>query len=59
MENPGNRQQLSESSTAQFAQSSGLHIIYYGKVTGAVGVSGLTEDEDIALAQVGVAVLTS
>jgi len=36
------------------AWGGGLPIIHRGDVVGAVGVSGLTEDEDIALAQVGV-----
>lgn len=37
------------------AWGGGLPILYRGEVLGAVGVSGLTEDEDIALAQIGVA----
>lgn len=41
------------------AWGGGIPIVLQGEVIGAVGVSGLTEDEDIALAQVGVAVLTS
>lgn len=32
----------------------GIPIVYPGSVIGAVGVSGLSEDEDIALAQLGV-----
>lgn len=36
------------------AWGGGVPIIYRGDVVGAVGVSGLTEDEDIALAQLGV-----
>jgi len=36
------------------AWGGGLPILYRGDVVGAVGVSGLTEDEDIALAQIGV-----
>lgn len=32
----------------------GLPVVVDGAVVGAVGVSGLTEDEDIALAQIGV-----
>ena len=41
------------------AWGGGLPILYRGEVIGAVGVSGLTEDEDIALAQVGVDSLTT
>lgn len=36
------------------AWGGGLPVLYRGDVVGAVGVSGLTEDEDIALAQIGV-----
>ena len=32
----------------------GLPVLHNGTVVGAVGVSGLTEEEDIALAQIGV-----
>ena len=32
----------------------GLPVIYQGQVIGAVGVSGLTEAEDVELAQLGV-----
>lgn len=36
------------------AWGGGLPIIHRGDVIGAVGVSGLTEDEDVALARLGV-----
>ncbi len=36
------------------AWGGGLPIVYQGEVVGAVGVSGLSEEEDIALAQLGV-----
>ena len=36
------------------AWGGGLPIVHQGQVVGAVGVSGLSEDEDIALAQLGV-----
>jgi glc operon protein GlcG len=36
------------------AWGGGLPILHQGQVVGAVGVSGLSEDEDIALAQLGV-----
>lgn len=35
----------------------GVPIVYQGKVIGAVGVSGLPEDEDIDLARIGAAVI--
>ena len=35
----------------------GLPIVHDGRVVGAVGVSGLPEDEDVALAEVGVQAL--
>jgi glc operon protein GlcG len=36
------------------AWGGGLPVVYQGEVVGAVGVSGLTEAEDIELAQLGV-----
>lgn len=36
------------------AWGGGLPILHQGDVVGAVGVSGLSEDEDVALAQLGV-----
>jgi len=36
----------------------GLPVIIDGKVVGAVGVSGLPEDEDIRLAHIGVSIIT-
>lgn len=36
------------------AWGGGLPIFYQGQVIGAIGVSGLTEEEDIELAQLGV-----
>ncbi len=36
------------------AWGGGLPVVYRGEVIGAVGVSGLSEEEDIALAQIGV-----
>lgn len=41
------------------AWGGGIPIVLQGEVIGAVGVSGLTEDEDIALAQLGLDMLTS
>lgn len=35
----------------------GLPIIHEGEVVGAVGVSGMTEDEDIAYAEIGIKAL--
>ncbi|MCW1969385.1 MAG: heme-binding protein [Anaerolineae bacterium] len=39
------------------AWGGGVPIIYNGQVVGAVGVSGLPEEEDIALARMGAALL--
>ncbi len=36
------------------AWGGGIPILYHGEVIGAVGVSGLTEEEDMVLAQLGV-----
>jgi len=41
------------------AWGGGIPIVFQDEVIGAVGVSGLTEDEDIALAQSGADMLTS
>jgi len=41
------------------AWGGGLPIVYRGEVIGAVGVSGLSEEEDIALAQLGVDLFAS
>lgn len=41
------------------AWGGGIPISYQGEVVGAVGVSGLSEDEDIALAHLGVDAWTS
>ena len=40
------------------AWGGGLPIVYRGEVVGAVGVSGLSEEEDIALARLGVKALS-
>lgn len=40
------------------AWGGGVPIVFQDEVIGAVGVSGLTEDEDIALAQLGADLLT-
>ena len=39
------------------AWGGGVPILHDGQVVGAVAVSGLSEDEDIALAQIGIAAL--
>lgn len=41
------------------AWGGGIPIVFQDEVIGAVGVSGLTEEEDIALAQLGLDMLTS
>ncbi len=39
------------------AWGGGVPIVYKGEVVGAVGVSGLTEDEDVRIARIGVALV--